>query len=769
MNEGQDGREGQEGQEGREGRDGQGRQVGRIGLVGRMGRVGRVGQVGQVARAMHVGRVAVVVLAFALLACGAAAADNARQIVEEAQKRTDVKSQRYEGLLQVFDAKGKISDKRWTMERLGAHGESKAVLRFTVPAEVKGVALLIVNHPDRASDQWMWTPAIERDRRIALQDRSTRFFGTDFSFEDLEERDVNQYEYALAGDDTVDGAACWKIASTPRESKSSQYTRSVVWIRKDTYAFARIENYVKDADGPAPELHGLPERSGDLDGQAAGDERSAPRQPHAADARQARIQRRVEGRELHAPGHSSTVTERKGRRGRTGGNRGRGGNGGRGGKGRNVVVAFVAFLSAVPLVSAQTVTQRGFVDAAVRLFPQEAVNDPTRTVGDILAREELFAKPAPWIQFAGGLEFRANSHDQVDNRWRIDLDDRGALRPRLSLRRLTATLTHGPLTVDVGKQFIRWGKADIVNPTDRFAPRDYMNVFDAEFLAVSGVRAVAQHGDDTFEAVWVPRFTPSRVPRLDQRWTVPPEAAADIPLIDAGAVFPEGAQTGLRWNHTGAGYEFSASFFNGFNHLPNVDGDDIQRRNRRTRGKIKRRGFSGFSVDCRPSIVPRNPHLRRRRRGADEVVHDQRRGGVFHLTRRRRPVRQSGAAAAADEYVLYVLQIERQTGEWVLVAGYAGEAVTAHRAALTFAPDRGLARSIVARASYTIDPLRSLAFETAIRQNGDGVYAKVEYSQARGQHWRATLAAIGIGGDPLDFLGQYRRNSHFTAALRYSF
>jgi len=120
------------------------------------------------------------------------------------------------------------------------------VLRFTAPPEVKGVALLIVNHPDRASDQWMWTPAIERDRRIALQDRSTRFFGTDFSFEDLEERDVNQFDYAPAGDDTVDGAACWKIQSTPKQTKSSQYTRSFVWIRKDTYAFARIENYVKN-------------------------------------------------------------------------------------------------------------------------------------------------------------------------------------------------------------------------------------------------------------------------------------------------------------------------------------------------------------------------------------------------------------------------------------------------------------------------------------------------------------------------------------------
>ena len=176
----------------------------------------------------------------------ARAAEDARTIVAEAQRRTDAKSQRYEGVLQVFDAKGKIADKRWTFDRLGSHGNSKAVLRFTAPAEVKGVALLVVNHADRASDQWMWTPAIERDRRIALQDRSTRFFGTDFSFEDLEERDVDQYDYTLQGDEAVDGVPCWKIQSTPKQTKSSQYTRSIVWIRKGTYAMARIENYVKD-------------------------------------------------------------------------------------------------------------------------------------------------------------------------------------------------------------------------------------------------------------------------------------------------------------------------------------------------------------------------------------------------------------------------------------------------------------------------------------------------------------------------------------------
>jgi Outer membrane lipoprotein-sorting protein len=172
------------------------------------------------------------------------AQDKARDLVEDAQQRTRATSMRYEGLLRSFDANKKTSEKRWTFERIGSHGSSKAVIRFTAPAEVKGVALLVVNHPARASDQWMWTPALERDRRVALQDRSTRFFGTDFSFEDLEERDVGQYDYTLLEDENVDGNACWRIQTTPKTSKGSQYTRSILWLRKDNYASVRLESYV---------------------------------------------------------------------------------------------------------------------------------------------------------------------------------------------------------------------------------------------------------------------------------------------------------------------------------------------------------------------------------------------------------------------------------------------------------------------------------------------------------------------------------------------
>jgi hypothetical protein len=185
-------------------------------------------------------------LAAALLATPReAAAQDARQVMVEAQTRTTASSQHYAGTLQVFDAKGKISDKRWTFDRLGSHGSSKSVLRFTDPPEVKGVALLVVNHPDRASDQWMWTPAIQRDRRVALQDRSQRFFGTDFSFEDLEERDVDQYDYAMDGDETLNGAPCWRVVATPRKTKTSQYTKSRVWVRKDNYAYQKVESYIR--------------------------------------------------------------------------------------------------------------------------------------------------------------------------------------------------------------------------------------------------------------------------------------------------------------------------------------------------------------------------------------------------------------------------------------------------------------------------------------------------------------------------------------------
>ena len=394
------------------------------------------------------------------------------------------------------------------------------------------------------------------------------------------------------------------------------------------------------------------------------------------------------------------------------------------------------------LAGAQVVSQRGFIDTSGILSPQETVSEPRRAMADALLRQELFLRPAPWFQFAAGLDLRANTHRQVEEDWRVDLEDRGVLRPRAAIRRLSATLSAGGFTLDVGKQFIRWGRADVVYPTDRFAPRDYLNVLQPELLPVIGVRPSLQVANETVEAVWVPQLTPSRLPLLDQRWAIVASVAESMSVVDGGSRVPRGPQYGVRWRHTGERIELAAMFFDGYNHLPDIDAV--------VRAEPQRVELTRLY----PAI---------RMYGADAAVPT----GWFTVKLESAYV--TSTTDSSDEYVLYVIELERQVGEWLLDAGYVGELERTSRQPLSFSPDRGVARSIIGRATYTVDPQRTVILEGAARQGGEGFYAKAEYSQALGQNWRVTVTGAGIRGDPGDFLGQYRRNSHASAALRFSF
>jgi hypothetical protein len=391
--------------------------------------------------------------------------------------------------------------------------------------------------------------------------------------------------------------------------------------------------------------------------------------------------------------------------------------------------------------SAQALSERGYVETRGQFFFQEAPNDPEQTVGDVLLRQDVFFKAADWLRLGAGLDLRANSHDQVEDEWRLDFADRGILRPRAAVRRLTATITSGHLTLDVGKQFIRWGRADILNPTDRLAPRDYLNVIDTEFLPVLGARAVIQSGSENFEVVFVPRLTPSRLPLIDQRWTVLPPEAAGITLVDLGNEFPEKTQQGVRWNHVGGRVEGSLSFFDGLQNLPNIRVDAIDQTTAGlTRLYPKVRSYGG-DIAIPTSVATL--------KGEAAILQS--------------PDEQN------NDYVLYVIEFERQVGEWVFDGGYAGEVLVTDRGAFRFAPDSGVAKSIIGRVGYTLGPRRSLAIEGAARQSGDGFYVKGEFSQAFGQHWRATFTGVGLAGEDSDFLGQYHRNSHASIALRFSY
>lgn len=391
----------------------------------------------------------------------------------------------------------------------------------------------------------------------------------------------------------------------------------------------------------------------------------------------------------------------------------------------------------------QGFTQRGFLDLRPAFYPDTAPNDASHTIGEALFRYSASWEARSWLKLNGEVEARSDTHRQSERTWHLDTQDRGLLRPAFSIRRGSATLHGGGWTIELGKQFVRWGKTDILNPTDRFAPRDYLAVFDNDdFLGVTGARATWEHGGDTLDAV-VTRFTPSRTPLLNQRWTVLPDNAP--PVVDLGSRFPGGAQAGVRWNHLGQGYEASLSFFDGHNHLPLIDAFAIARKG------------SGLAAGLQ------RYYARMRMYGGDAAI------PLRWLTLKTEAAYFTSATRIADEYVLYVVQLERQAGEWFFTGGYAGQAVTNRRSIFDFAPDRGLTRAFVAHAGYTIDPSSNVAVESAIRQNGKGGWAKLEYSRLFGQHLRVTATAAVIQGDGADFIGQYHRNSYGGLALRYSF
>jgi hypothetical protein len=396
------------------------------------------------------------------------------------------------------------------------------------------------------------------------------------------------------------------------------------------------------------------------------------------------------------------------------------------------------FFLAAAAAWGQNFSQRGFLETTALVFPQAAPNDSAPAVGEALFRYEAFYKLTN-LRFAGAVDARTDTHRETARDWGGAWWDRGRRRPLFAVRRLSATYTRGRLTVEAGKQFIRWGKADVLTPTDRFAPRDFLNVVDSDFLAITAARVTYGTQANTIDLVLSPRLTPSRIPLLNQRWAVLPPG---IPVHELDPDFPGGPQFGARWNHVGAAAEYSFSFYNGYDHLPLF------------------RVQPNFAL-LRADVQRFYPQMRMY--GADAAA------PLGPVTLKGEAAYFTSTDPQSDNYALWVLQLERQAGEWSLVAGYAGQVTTVHRSTLGFSPVRGFARAVVAHAGYTIDVNRSLAFEAVVRQNGQGVYLKAEYSQALGQHWRATAGFALVRGDATDFLGQYRRNSHAILTLRYSF
>ena len=391
------------------------------------------------------------------------------------------------------------------------------------------------------------------------------------------------------------------------------------------------------------------------------------------------------------------------------------------------------FLWAAVLATAQDFTQRGFLDTTAILYPQAAANDSGPAVGEALLRYEAFYKLTPELRLAGGIDARADTHRETEREPGLSWWDRERQRPALDVRRLSLAYSRGHLTVEVGKQFIRWGRTDLLTPEDRFAPRDYLNVVDNDFLAVTAARLTYGDQANSIDLVFSPRLTPSRVPLLNQRWSgVPP----GIPIHELTPELPGGPQFGARWNHIGRIAEGALAFYSGYDHEPLVRSNlaDVQRY-----------------------------YPQMRMYGGDIAI------PLSWVTFQAEAAYYTSASRQNDQYVLYVAQLQRQTGEWFFAAGYAGQTVTEHRGPMGFSFERGLARAFTAHGGYTIDTNRSVSFEGAAKQNGRGVWLQASYTQAFGQHWKVIIGFAWIRGSETDFIGRYHLNSHGILDLRYSF
>ncbi len=149
---------------------------------------------------------------------------------------------------QIFDQQGHSAKKDFILRRIGSPGDTKTEVVFTAPKEIRGVALLSINQPGASERQYVYTPATQRVRSVVPQERSVRFIGTDFTFEDIGERVLGDFNYRVIGSDEIlEGHKTYKVEATPVDSSRSQYKYIYYWVAQDVPVVLFAEMY--DAQG----------------------------------------------------------------------------------------------------------------------------------------------------------------------------------------------------------------------------------------------------------------------------------------------------------------------------------------------------------------------------------------------------------------------------------------------------------------------------------------------------------------------------------------
>ncbi|WP_255989747.1 outer membrane lipoprotein-sorting protein [Chitinolyticbacter albus] len=187
------------------------------------------------------------VLAFHLAAPAAMAA-TAQEIMSLYDKQSRADAEQVKLTMRLVNPQGKVRQRTINYQtKTNEQGKQNSLLRFVEPADVRGTALLTLEHAQDDDDRWLYLPAMRKVRRIAATEDNENFMGSDFAYEDIDFEELANNSYTLLKSEMVAGTDTWVIQATPtpQSRDKSGYSKRVLWIRKDNYAVVQVDYYDK--------------------------------------------------------------------------------------------------------------------------------------------------------------------------------------------------------------------------------------------------------------------------------------------------------------------------------------------------------------------------------------------------------------------------------------------------------------------------------------------------------------------------------------------
>ena len=130
------------------------------------------------------------------------------------------------------------------VDSLDTKAGKRTMVRFLKPADVAGTSFLSVEHADRADDQYLYLPSLDKSKRISGGQKNQRFMGTELTYADMESRDLKEGTVTRLEDEDLGGNSVFVLEATPQAGdKDSQYSRTKSWIHKVSYVPLKVEFY----------------------------------------------------------------------------------------------------------------------------------------------------------------------------------------------------------------------------------------------------------------------------------------------------------------------------------------------------------------------------------------------------------------------------------------------------------------------------------------------------------------------------------------------